>query len=241
MLPSKKSKRRHTPRFFNGLNIEKVAPLAYGPNPITEPLLVILSKSSICEDKISVFNQAKINNFISSQSSRYDHIIIEETELLDNLDKSCLHLCISLLNYTLRGNYFESVVLSFLAVLRINRKPGGVFQSPMSYSLDLSKFIKIAQMLVVQQAVSAADNSEASRLRAYAKKVVSNTTSLGYITYFSIDSLRSFFAAQVRKAQKELKSLLLLHTDEKREDIVPTFFLHQLQDDPNQLQEDRER
>ena len=64
------------PRFFDGLNMEKVAPLAYGPNPITEPLLVILSESvdrvveqahrSIREDKISVFDQAKINNFISS-------------------------------------------------------------------------------------------------------------------------------------------------------------------------------
>jgi hypothetical protein len=48
------------PRFFD------VAPLAYGPNPITDPLLVILSESvdrvieqahrSIREDKISVFN-----------------------------------------------------------------------------------------------------------------------------------------------------------------------------------------
>jgi hypothetical protein len=101
------------------------------------------------------------------------------------------------------------VVLSFLAVLGINRKPGGVFRSPISYSPDLSKFIKIAQMLVVQRAVSAADDGEvehpsdlldemrerfmmrgsrtafdwASRLRAYAKKVVSNTTSLSYITW----------------------------------------------------------
>jgi hypothetical protein len=344
------------PRFFDGLNMEKVAPLAYGPNPITEPLLVILSESvdrvdeqahrSIREDKISVYDQAKINNFISSQSSRHDRMIMvklqketfraykslwknllcfvyrtsqpspqillphkftsiqlicldramalsqellslrrlaidrnsdfqEGTGLLDDLDKSCLHLCISLLDHTLRGDHFESVVLSFLGVLGIDGKPGGVFRSPMSYSPDLSKFIKIAQMLVVQRAVSAADDGEvehpsdlldemrerfmmrgsrtafdwACRLRAYAKKVVSNTTSLGYITWsedaqtvfyrdasFSMDSLRSFVAAQVRKAQKELEGLLLLHTDEKREDVVPTFFLHRLQDDPSNSQ-----
>jgi hypothetical protein len=30
------------PRYFDGLNMEEVAPLAYGPNPITEPSLVIL-------------------------------------------------------------------------------------------------------------------------------------------------------------------------------------------------------
>jgi hypothetical protein len=41
-----------------------------------------------------------------------------------------------------------------------------------------------------------------------------------------MDSLRSFVAAQVRKAQKELKGLLLFHTDEKREDVVLTFFLY---------------
>jgi len=269
------------PRFFDGLNLEEVAPLAYGPNARTEPLLVILSESvdrvieqahrSIREDKISVFDQAKINNFINSQSTRHDRMIMvklqketfraykslwknllcfvhrtsqpsrqtllphkftsmqlicldramslsqellslrrldrdsnfqEGTGLLDDLDKSCLHLCISLLDHTLRGDHFESVVLSFLAVLGIDGKPGGVFRSPMSYSPDLSKFIKIAQMLVVQRAVSAADAGEvehppdlldemrerfmmreprtafdwACRLRAYANKVVSNTT-----------------------------------------------------------------
>ena len=74
----------------------------------------------------------------------------------------------------------------------------------------------------------------------------SNTTSLGYITWsedaqtvsyqdtsFTMNSLRSFVAAQVCKAQKELESLLLLHTDEKREDVVPTFFLHRLYDNPS--------
>lgn len=64
------------PRFFDGVILEETAPLAYGPNPITEALLLILSESvdrvieqahrSIREDKISVFDQAKINNFISN-------------------------------------------------------------------------------------------------------------------------------------------------------------------------------
>jgi hypothetical protein len=48
--------------------------LAYGPNPITEPALVVVGDSfdriieqaywSICEDRISVFDQAKINSFM---------------------------------------------------------------------------------------------------------------------------------------------------------------------------------
>ncbi|KAF2825538.1 hypothetical protein CC86DRAFT_419602 [Ophiobolus disseminans] len=54
------------PRYFHGLNMADVAPLAYAANPITEPALVVLSESfdrlierahqSICEDKISVFD-----------------------------------------------------------------------------------------------------------------------------------------------------------------------------------------
>jgi hypothetical protein len=339
------------PRYFDGLNMEEVAPLAYGPNPITEPSLVILSESvdriieqahrSIREDKISVFDQAKINNFLTNQSTRHDRMIMvklqketfrayktlwkrllcfvyrtsqpchqvplphkftnaqlfhldrtmslseevlclsnleldkpllreEERGLVSELDRSCLLLCISLLDHTLRGDHFESVVLSFLAVLGIDEKPDGVFRSPMSYSPDLSKFIKIAQMLVIQRAVCAANEGEvehpsdmldemrerfmvrgsrtafdwACRLRTYAKKVVSNTTSLGYIvwsedggtvtykdTSFSMESMRDFVALQVRKAQKELESLLLLHPEENRDDVVPSFFLHRLQDD----------
>jgi hypothetical protein len=37
----------------------------------------------------------------------------------------------------------------------------------------------------------------------------------------------------VHKAQRELEGLLLLHSDQKRNDVVPTFFLHRLQDEPS--------
>jgi hypothetical protein len=50
--------------------------------------------------------------------------------------------------------------LSFLAVLGIDESPGGVFRGPLSYSSELSKFIKMAQMLVVQRSVVAADEGE---------------------------------------------------------------------------------
>jgi hypothetical protein len=51
-------------------------------------------------------------------------------------------------------------VLSFLAVLGIDESPRGVFRGPLSYSPNLSKFIKMAQMLVVQQSVVAAEEGE---------------------------------------------------------------------------------
>lgn len=70
-------------------------------------------------------------------------------EVVRNLDRTCLLLCIALLDHPLQGDHFESIVLSFLAVLGIEQSPGGVFRGPLSYSPDLSKFIKMAQMLVV--------------------------------------------------------------------------------------------
>ena len=134
---------------------------------------------------------------------------------------------------------------------------------------DFSKFIKMAQMLVVQRSVVAAEEGEvkhpsdmldemrkqfmvrgfrtafdwACRLRAYAKKVVSNTTSLGYIVWsedgnsvtykdtgFSMDALRKFIAVQIDKAQQALESLLLLHPDEARGAVVPQLLLYRLHD-----------
>ncbi|GME36476.1 DNA helicase ATP-dependent RecQ type [Neofusicoccum parvum] len=64
------------PSLFNSLDLSNVSPLAYAADPATEPLLVRLSESldrlverayqSICEDKISVFDQARINSFMAS-------------------------------------------------------------------------------------------------------------------------------------------------------------------------------
>ncbi|KAH5618970.1 hypothetical protein HBI23_245980 [Parastagonospora nodorum] len=340
------------PRYFHGLNMADIASLAYAANPITESALVILSESfdrliecahqSVCEDKVSVFDQAQINSFIAGRSSKHDRMLMVKLqkstfraykslwarllcfvyrtslpsqsisllhrftnsqlfhldrticlakelssiqrlsgcnvspsegegakELVRNLDRACLLLCIALLDHTLQGDHFESVILSFLAVLGIDENPGGIFRGPLSYSPDLSKFIKMAQMLVVQRSVVAAEEGEvehpsymldemrerfmvrgsrtafdwACRLRAYAKKVVSNTTSLGYITWsedgssvtykdtgFSMDALRKFIAVQIDKAQQELEDLLLLHADEARDDIVPPVYLYRLQD-----------
>lgn len=66
-------------------------------------------------------------------------------------------LCISLLDYNVRGSYFKSPVLSFLAVLGIDKTKDYGFYGPYMYSPQLSKFIKIAQMLVIERAVLAAD------------------------------------------------------------------------------------
>jgi len=67
------------PRYFHGLVPKDVAPLAHAVNPATEPLLLFITDSidrlteqayqSITQDKISVFDQAKISSFISNKST----------------------------------------------------------------------------------------------------------------------------------------------------------------------------
>jgi hypothetical protein len=81
-------------------------------------------------------------------------------EIVRDLDRACLLLCIALLDYMLAGDHLESVVLSFLPVQGINKNPGGVFRGPLSYLPDLSEFIKMAQMLVIQQSVVAAEEGK---------------------------------------------------------------------------------
>jgi hypothetical protein len=121
------------------------------PHKFTSMQLICLNQAMSLSQELLSLRRLEIDR---------DSNIQEGTGLLNDLDKSCLHLCISLLDHILRGDHFESVVLSFLTILGINGKPRGIFRSPISYSPDLSKFIKIAQMLIVQRAVSTTDAGE---------------------------------------------------------------------------------
>jgi hypothetical protein len=76
----------------------------------------------------------------------------------DQLDNSCLALSIALLDHALKGDLFESTVISFLAVLGVDIERE-TFREPYGYTSNLSALIKIAQMLVVELAVQIADNS----------------------------------------------------------------------------------
>lgn len=124
----------------------------------------------------------------------------------DQLDNACLILSITLLDHPLKGDLFESTVIGFLAVLGVDVERQ-TFREPYGYTSNLSALIKMAQMLVVEQAVQMADDglvahpadalddmrerfllyglwapfSWISRLRTYGKKVQNSTTSLGYI------------------------------------------------------------
>ncbi|EKG09408.1 hypothetical protein MPH_13564, partial [Macrophomina phaseolina MS6] len=228
------------------------------------------SQLSQIEAALSLSSGLRALILASDSSSSSGEVMNARKEAEAALDRACLLLCISLLDHNIRGSHFESPVLSFLAVIGIDDKKDCGFHGPLTYSPQLSKFIKIAQMLVIERAVLAADEGTveypsdlldemrqrfmirgsrsafdwACRLRAYAKKVVSNTTVTGYIiwsedlnmvTYkqatLSMERLKSFVSHQVCLAQKELRDLLLVHHEENHEEIVPTFHLHRLQDD----------
>ncbi|GAB1213286.1 hypothetical protein ATERTT37_002435 [Aspergillus terreus] len=122
------------------------------------------------------------------------------------LDRACLDLSIALLDHPLKGELYESALVGFLAVLGINPQRR-TFRDPYSYTHYLSGLVKIAQMLVAEQAVALAERGSVAyptdaledmrprfllfrvqapfgwiaRLRTYGKKIQNSTTSLGYI------------------------------------------------------------
>jgi hypothetical protein len=171
-------------------------------------------------------------------------------EVVCNLDRACLLLCIALLDHTLQGDHFESVVLGFLAVLGIDENPGGVFRGPLSYSPELSKFIKMAQMLVVQRAVVAAEEGEveypsemlnkmrerfivqgsrtafdwACCLRAYAKKVVHHTTSEGFITWSKDSSIVTY--KDTNFSMDALRRFIAVQVDKAQQELDSLILLH---------------
>lgn len=144
----------------------------------------------------------------------------EDVKLEDirvRLDNQCLLFCISLLDHNLKGDLFESVVVSFLAVLAIDEKKQ-TFMDAYSYTPFLSGLIKIAQLLVIQRAVAATECGEAEfpadmidemrerfllygsrspmnwmlRLRSYGKQVRNHTTPLGYIQWSEDNQVLSY-------------------------------------------------
>ncbi|KFY27816.1 hypothetical protein V493_03286 [Pseudogymnoascus sp. VKM F-4281 (FW-2241)] len=123
------------------------------------------------------------------------------------LDQATLLLCIALLDHALYKDIYDSIIVGFLAVLGIRKD--GCFSEATTYTLYLSAFIKIAQLLVIQRSVLAVKLDEVDhvadildvmqdrfmvyrtrspmnwvqKLRTYGKKIQDTTTSLGHIIW----------------------------------------------------------
>lgn len=87
-----------------------------------------------------------------SQASEADEVLRERMQFA--LNWACLLFCVSLINHTLKGDLYESVVVAFLAVAGIDVKKR-IFKLPANFTLLLLGLIKIGQMLVMQRAVVA--------------------------------------------------------------------------------------
>jgi hypothetical protein len=64
------------------------------------------------------------------------------------VDRAYLSLYITLLDHTLKGDLFESAIVEFLAVLGVNYKKKTLIKAYL-YTLFLSAFVKVGQILVV--------------------------------------------------------------------------------------------
>lgn len=319
-------------RYLDGHDFAAVAPLVYLPEPEKEPLLFQLGESldrvveqayeSICQDKINVFDQTRINSFMQRprafdrplmvklqktsfrqykghwkrlicfvcrtmdpekkielahqltprQGASLDRLLSKGSNLLrmiqgnsgsspyDNsangndieqakkeLDRECLIFCIYLLDHTLKGDLFESVVVGFLAVLAIDERKG-IFMEAHAFTPALSRFIKISQMLVAQRAVLAVIEGEvddpcdmlddmrdrflihgsrspfswATRLRMYGRKVRNSTTCLGYISWSDDQEVVSYKSLELSMTQFRLFVSDLVH---QGQDLLAQLFL----------------
>jgi hypothetical protein len=84
---------------------------------------------------------------LAQLSSRDGKFGAEATSAIENLcdalDIECLELCVSLLDYDLKGDLFESVVIGFLAAIAVNPIKG-ILKEAYHFTPTLSGFIKIA-------------------------------------------------------------------------------------------------
>jgi hypothetical protein len=143
-------------------------------------------------------------------------------EIRKRLDDKCLILMVSLLDHKLYGDVYDSIVVSFLAVMGIRQDVTSSNAQKLSEAAEftpkLSALIKMGQLLVAERALLAVELDEADvsahaleemqdrfmtkdarspiswslKLRAYGKAVKDNTTSLGYIMWSDDNEILSY-------------------------------------------------
>ncbi|KAI8710673.1 hypothetical protein NCS52_01548100 [Fusarium sp. LHS14.1] len=155
---------------------------------------------------------------VSGNGQSPDH----SEELKKRLDDKCLVLMVSLLDHKLYGDVYDSIVISFLAVMGIRRDATSgnaqkLFEAA-EFTPKLSALIKMGQLLVAERALLAVELDEADvpayaleemqdrfmtkdsrspiswslKLRAYGKAVKDNTTSLGHIIWSDDSEILSY-------------------------------------------------
>ncbi|KAI9034791.1 uncharacterized protein KD926_005471 [Aspergillus affinis] len=168
---------------------------------------------------------------------------------LERLDRACLALSIALLDHPLKGEIYESAVVGFLAVLGLDPQQQ-TFRDPYGYTSYLSGLVKIAQMLVAEQAVHLAESGTVAyptdalddmrarfllfgvqapfgwiaRLRTYGKKIQNSTTSLGYI-YWSDDE-QTLSYRDLKLTMTGLRNFVRIQIELVQQSLEDLFLLH---------------
>ena len=164
------------------------------------------------------------------------------------LDRRTLLLCISLLDHTLKGDLFDSVVVGFFAAMAVD-PDRQVFMDAIQYTPLLSGFIKIAQVLVIQRAVLEVESGDeddpadlldimrerflihgsrspfswALRLRAYGKQVRNTTTSLGHIRW--LEDKETIVYKQTRFSLQGLRDLIVSEMRQAQQGLEQILFV----------------
>lgn len=147
-------------------------------------------------------------------------------QLQAELDLACLRFCITLLDHCLMGPIYDSVVVGFLAVQGINVQKN-CFYNATCYTTHLSALVKMAQLLVLRQAIAAKEAGECEhpaqaleemqerfmvyntrspmnwiqKLRTYGKKIRDATTDLGFIVWSDDGERLSYLGLELGMAQ----------------------------------------
>ncbi|KAH0542813.1 hypothetical protein FGG08_002861 [Glutinoglossum americanum] len=108
-----------------------------------------------------------------NQAIQFEEEELEETEveiINEELDKSCLELCIGLLDHQLDHDEYESAILSYMAIAGLEYIPGNQpdqykFKDSTQYTPVLSGFIKVAQMITVQYCLEKENSGEVESCR----------------------------------------------------------------------------
>ncbi|KFY31505.1 hypothetical protein V493_01047, partial [Pseudogymnoascus sp. VKM F-4281 (FW-2241)] len=174
-----------------------------------------------------------------AQEQQSGSLALEEPR--KGLDHATIQLCISLLDHALFDTIYDSIVVVFMAALSIRDPRSSVNQSAtfsdsLHYTPYLSAFIKIAQLLVIQQAVLAVDRGEvphvadilnvmqerfmvysthspmnwAQKLRSFGKQINEVTTSVGHISWTDDSQRLSYKGLELGMA--DLKKFLATQT-----------------------------
>ena len=125
--------------------------------------------------------QTRVDNLllVANRATQYisEELEEEEVEAMDQkIDKSCLQLCIVLLDHRLDHDEYESAIVSYLAVAALQHIPGDdpnqyKFKDASEYTSILSGFIKIAQMLTVQYCLEEEESGEVVSCRELLEQV----------------------------------------------------------------------